>query len=684
MPVRYARRARRALAARRWLAGMALAGCSLPAAAVPDATLPAVNSPAAAAPAAAAPAATAPPATAPPATAPVPTAPAATVPASGNPGPALAELERQATRHPAQAQRALEAWMERAPTLAKHDRLQLELIRAVIACSQSRSSDVLAITDGIATRLAELDDPRLLALSQHERGSAFYDLGRLVDAWHALELETAQVLRTGDRDGYAMVITNRVRLLLKRGDFAAAALSLAELDMPALGDQAGAEVAYSRTVLDKNLEDWQPMLQDGRDALRRFTAVHDSTGMADAQAAIGEALTGLGRPAEAITPLDAAAGLYREEGDADGEATVDLDLAWARFDDHQTAQALTLGARAVALLEGIDEPWRLADARLDQADFLAAAGQAAAAFELYGRARPAVLEEGELRIVVRLHEVAARILAALGRHQEAYQESLLARQGQRARTAQLLAHQLAAQRGGLEGAALAKENSLLRAQADSDRHALAAAARAARFQHLALLLGAGMVAGALLAAWRQRQLNDRIARLAEIDELTGVRNRRSLLEVGQRVIDRGLADSTTSAVLMLDVDRFKDVNDQHGHLAGDRALRAVSDALRLALRPADLIGRYGGEEFLVILPATDRDEARAVAERLRQAIAVLPPDWAAGAAPLTLSGGIAIAEGGVVDLNDLLACADRALYRAKEGGRNRMEFAGTADSSATG
>ncbi len=225
---------------------------------------------------------------------------------------------------------------------------------------------------------------------------------------------------------------------------------------------------------------------------------------------------------------------------------------------------------------------------------------------------------------------------------------------------------------------MAWENGLLRAQADGGRQALANAVRAQHYQEIALALGAIIVFGALLAVRRQRVLLRRIERLADVDALTGVLNRRKLLETGQRTINRCLRDGRPCALVMVDIDRFKDINDRHGHAAGDEALRAVSGALRLALRPEDLIGRYGGEEFALILPGASSGEARLVGERLRIAVGAMRPEWAHGSRRVTISGGIAIAEAGDgtgAELRALLERADRALYRAKDAGRDRIEFA---------
>jgi diguanylate cyclase (GGDEF)-like protein len=130
------------------------------------------------------------------------------------------------------------------------------------------------------------------------------------------------------------------------------------------------------------------------------------------------------------------------------------------------------------------------------------------------------------------------------------------------------------------------------------------------------------------------------------------------------------------AVALVDIDHFKVVNDTYGHLAGDKALRAVTDALRGQLRGYDLAGRFGGEEFAVLLPQARELDALNVAERLRSyvaglAIPVDDEDESAGCIRLTISVGVAALDGESRELTDLMAAADAALYYAKETGRNK-------------
>lgn len=161
---------------------------------------------------------------------------------------------------------------------------------------------------------------------------------------------------------------------------------------------------------------------------------------------------------------------------------------------------------------------------------------------------------------------------------------------------------------------------------------------------------------------------ERLRELATRDALTGTMNRAALYEALGDGFRRSREMGLPLSVLFLDIDHFKAVNDTHGHAAGDEVLRAVARAVGASVRPQDILGRIGGEEFVVGLLETDRKAARAAAERVRVAVAQMPAQI-----PVTISLGLACLEPSTPSLDSLLANADAALYRAKRGGRNRVE-----------
>ncbi len=174
----------------------------------------------------------------------------------------------------------------------------------------------------------------------------------------------------------------------------------------------------------------------------------------------------------------------------------------------------------------------------------------------------------------------------------------------------------------------------------------------------------------------EREVTERYKWQASVDALTGLFNRHWMAKVLARQMERSRVNGEPLTLLMVDVDHFKRFNDAHGHVAGDHALRAVAHCLRTAVRPTDLLARWGGEEFLVLLPGATLRQAREVAERLRRSVreaAILHLDG-------TLLPKVTVSIGGseLPDAEDRLSPegfverADRALYRAKTEGRDRV------------
>jgi diguanylate cyclase (GGDEF)-like protein len=171
-------------------------------------------------------------------------------------------------------------------------------------------------------------------------------------------------------------------------------------------------------------------------------------------------------------------------------------------------------------------------------------------------------------------------------------------------------------------------------------------------------------------ALRNRTLLDEVERLAAGDPLTGLANRRVLQGALDREVERAWRTSGSVSLVVLDVDHFKTINDTLGHPAGDQVLRDVAAALASGTKGFDLAARYGGDEFAVLLPGCDHDDAPQVAERLRFLAAEAMPDGDSN-----LSAGVATLPGDAVDSEGLIAAADRALYAAKREGRARAKTA---------
>jgi diguanylate cyclase (GGDEF)-like protein len=162
---------------------------------------------------------------------------------------------------------------------------------------------------------------------------------------------------------------------------------------------------------------------------------------------------------------------------------------------------------------------------------------------------------------------------------------------------------------------------------------------------------------------------------ARTDSLTGIANRAAFLESGDRVLDRCRHDSAPVSVIMFDLDRFKAVNDRHGHAVGDAVIRKFCKVTAAALRPNDVFGRLGGEEFAVVLPGSSIEAARARAERIRVSFAANSRFVGNRQVNATVSCGLSVSVNAEETLSALLEASDIALYRAKAAGRNRVENA---------
>ncbi|HEX6358562.1 GGDEF domain-containing protein [Actinophytocola sp.] len=191
---------------------------------------------------------------------------------------------------------------------------------------------------------------------------------------------------------------------------------------------------------------------------------------------------------------------------------------------------------------------------------------------------------------------------------------------------------------------------------------------------LVIMVAVGVIANNI-AEVRQLQVDVRT------DSKTGLLNMRGWREVAEREMNRANRDDLPCALLMVDLDHFKNINDTWGHPAGDDVLEYVAHALRSATRPSDVIGRFGGEEFVLLLPDADTEEASAAGERIRQKISELhvpTTDKRGGPVAIserTTSIGVAVYPVHASALDSLLQKADAAVYEAKEGGRNQVRMA---------
>ncbi len=189
----------------------------------------------------------------------------------------------------------------------------------------------------------------------------------------------------------------------------------------------------------------------------------------------------------------------------------------------------------------------------------------------------------------------------------------------------------------------------------------------------------GIAAATIGAAIRAIRAEQELADLANTDSLTGLSSRRLFLQKARALHREALQLDKQAALLVLDLDHFKSINDNHGHLVGDEALRWFAKTCRASLRDEDLVGRMGGEEFAVLLQGVAERDARAVAEKLCRQLESSPLTTADQQIQLTVSIGLAVSHPDEQDFLGLLKRADQALYEAKRNGRNRVETSASAN-----
>jgi diguanylate cyclase (GGDEF)-like protein len=382
------------------------------------------------------------------------------------------------------------------------------------------------------------------------------------------------------------------------------------------GDFAAAELHYRR-------------------ALATFQRLGRGSDVAITKRVLGSALMKQGRAAEALPLLDAAVGFC--EGAHDEE-----------------------GAAIARQFRG------MAYRRLGRLD--AALGELAAARHFFER-------EKNVRFLEKNAEEVALVYAQLGDWRKAYEASLHhAALGQTLATTRndelssRLRVAFDTEKKDQENRALARENGL-RATA------LHEAELSRKLQIAVSALIALLAATMAILFWRQVVNTRRMRSMAMTDELTRLPNRRHILAAAEVAFDAAKRDRRSSAVVVLDIDHFKRINDALGHAAGDTVLRRIARTCRVALRPADLIGRIGGEEFLVVLHSATAQQAHEIAERLRVAVERLDLTSIAPDLHVTISLGVHVTSD--YNASTAIATADSMLYRAKESGRNRVEWAAT-------
>ncbi len=482
-----------------------------------------------------------------------------------------------------------------------------------------------------ASRLARLDEA--LELLPAVALEARIDTDERLLAWTLSEWARASAMK-GDRLRAFEVLSECLLLIRTLGWIEQEAITLCHLGL--MYGQDGKSVPYAAHT---------------REALALYRQLDDTQGIAQCLCNLGGALTTLRELDEAARCFDVALKLAHTNGSAYLEALCLAGRGGLRCQAGNFDAGLADYRASAALLESQGQHFQVTRHELLVGKHLLRAGRAADAIEWARSALTRADTFGFEEIRAGAHDLLAASLSQLGRHEEAvtalrtFCDLRDKRLDQRVAEADRAAEQ-------------ALMELLTRKEAQWERE------RLATLEEKNAALAAALV--------DQERLRQELERMSSTDPLTGLANRRELDRYLGLAVPQARRSWRPLSVLILDVDHFKQVNDRYGHAAGDAVLVELAGRLSTRMRSTDLVARWGGEEFCIILPDTELGGACTVAEVLRGLVEATPFSAANERLAVTISIGVASLEPARCDPRSLLKAADEALYAAKHAGRNRV------------
>ena len=375
---------------------------------------------------------------------------------------------------------------------------------------------------------------------------------------------------------------------------------------------------------------------------------------------------------DAIEEFKAARALSVEVNDTQGVAFADMDLCGLEIQIGQLTQARKLCDNALRIFAASGSIDLMKQTRSDIAYIDLEEGQAARALEALNEILKNGASDVPPRNVAPIIKLRSRANAAMGNYRESYADL---EEYQRRMTA-------------ADDARRIRQSATLRARFEMDRQLQRNAelnrdlqvsqqrqVEQERWTAIAAATGAIIIILLVLHAISIRRHRRQLALLANTDSLTGLPNRRRTYELGKEAMAKALEDKLPLTVAVVDLDHFKSINDRFGHAGGDRVLQEFARVCRESIRAEDILGRWGGEEFLIVMPGASLDVALIALERVRAlALHIELPSMSAGLR-VCLSAGLASLEPNLKTLDELIARGDAALYRAKHEGRDLVRIA---------
>lgn len=557
------------------------------------------------------------------------------------------------------------------PTLAA----RVQLLECKLADAPAAAYRAVTIGLAAAERARSIDlRAKLLAC----RASALTNDGKTAEAEREYGNAVALAKQAGDRQLEAESVGNIGYLQYSRGAMADALANLqnAYRLSAQFGDEKDRLEALSNIAnvyADAHVAQYDRAIEYYRQLLGEYEKHGQPSDIADTTFNIGSTFEAKGELSAAELHYRRALSAFQKLGRAADVAYTKRSLGSALMKQGRAAEALPLLDASVAFYGGRDAA-NAAHSRQFRGMVLRRLGRLPEALADLDSARQFFERENNVRFLEKNAEEVALVYSQLGDWRKAYEASI-----RRASLSETLAAtrrdelssrlriEFDSEKKDRENRALARENAL-RATA------LREAERSRKLQIAVSALIALLAAAMAILFWRQVVNTRRIRAMAMTDELTRLPNRRHILAVAEIAFDAAKREGRSAAVIVLDIDRFKVINDTWGHAAGDAVLQRVAHTCRAELRATDQIGRIGGEEFLVVLHSAIAQQSNEIAERLRLAVERLDLSSIAPDLHITISLGICVTSD--YDASAAIAAADSVLYRAKANGRNRVAMTG--------
>lgn len=587
----------------------------------------------------------------------------------------MVEADEEVERDPGAALRILQRALEMTDRLGDAALRRDVLVdlcdtRGVLAPAAAQTEAEAGLREAKAAR-----DGRALAGFHACRGAALDRQGHPAEAAIEYESAVAEAERAESRDvlADALAVRGESRHYQGRYDEAIADLDRAYAISIKLGlasEQRYALNAIANVYSDENVGEYDKAIAYYRQLLEQDRAAGARLGEATTRYNIASALEKKGTYALALTEYRLALETYTAAGDRSSIAETERAIGSLLVRQGKAAEALPWIDRAQGRFADAGDEESVARCRLPRARALRALGRLRDAGTELDLAERHFRASNNPRFLARIYSEMAELHAAAGEWRKAYEASVAYRAAQALLDRRAREEQTSRLRVQFDTAKKEQENRALLIENAHRGEALRTAERVRSLQRLTILLGAASLLLLGMMALQQVQKGHRLRRLAMTDELTGLPNRRGILDTLERGLAAHREDGRPLAIAVFDIDHFKRINDAHGHHGGDRVLEAIAAVARARTPEGGSVGRLGGEEFLMVLPGMAADGAHDVAEALRQAVAA--DGGPGGERRVTISLGVAAVRPGEHS-EALLRRADDALYRAKREGRDRTE-----------